>query len=272
MSYKEQELLTVNEHLSPSPVLWSGPWRAPEFIPGSLIGSVTSTWVHPRFFDRVRDEHLSSSPFLWSGPWRAPESIPGSLIGSVTSTWVHPRFFDRVRDEHLSSSPVLWSGPWRAPECIPGSLIGSVTSTWVHPRFFDRVRVAHLGSSPVLWSGPCCSPEFIPGSLIGSVLLTLFCPIMCFYILSSMLWCSLWFLHYNYIRFFFTSSCLQVLFTLCAFICAEWCPTHIVLCFVFLHLVYPMLPVSLDCQCLIAPSVYSNVYLCIQFEIHYTLV
>ena len=37
----------------------------------------------------------------------------------------------------------------------------------------------------------------------------------------------------------------------------EWrCPTHIVLCFcsVFLRLVYPMLPVSLDCSCLIAPS------------------
>jgi hypothetical protein len=76
----------------------------------------------------------------------------------------------------------------------------------------------HLSSSPVFWSGPCCSPFF--------------CPIMCFYILSSVLWCSLWFLHYNYIRFFFTSSCLQVLFTLCAFICAEWRPTHIVLCFV----------------------------------------
>ena len=29
-----------------------------------------------------------------------------------------------------------------------------------------------------------------------------------------------------------------------------WCPTHIVLCFwfVFLRLVYPMLPISLDCS------------------------
>jgi hypothetical protein len=34
-----------------------------------------------------------------------------------------------------------------------------------------------------------------------------------------------------------------------------------ILCFVFLRLVYPMLPVSLDCQFLIVPSVFSNVYL-----------
>ena len=34
----------------------------------------------------------------------------------------------------------------------------------------------------------------------------------------------------------------------------------VVFCFVFLRLVYPMLPVSLDCPFLIAPSVFSNVY------------
>jgi len=38
-----------------------------------------------------------------------------------------------------------------------------------------------------------------------------------------------------------------------------WCPTHIVLCFVFLRLVLPMLPVSLDCPFFI--FVISNVYL-----------
>ena len=40
-------------------------------------------------------------------------------------------------------------------------------------------------------------------------------------------------------------------------------PTRIVLCFcfVFLRLVHPMLPVSLDCPILIVPSVFSNVYL-----------
>jgi hypothetical protein len=41
------------------------------------------------------------------------------------------------------------------------------------------------------------------------------------------------------------------------------CPTHIVwcFCFVFLRLVYHMIPVSLDCSYLIAPSVFSNVYI-----------
>jgi hypothetical protein len=34
-----------------------------------------------------------------------------------------------------------------------------------------------------------------------------------------------------------------------------------ILCCVFLRLVYPMLPVSLDCPFLIFPSVFSNVYL-----------
>jgi hypothetical protein len=36
---------------------------------------------------------------------------------------------------------------------------------------------------------------------------------------------------------------------------------YIVLCFVCRRLVYPMLPVSLDCPFLIGPSVFSNVYL-----------
>ena len=55
----------------------------------------------------------------------------------------------------------------------------------------------------------------------------------------------------------------HVLFTLFVFVCVQWCPTHIVLCFclAFLRLVYPMLPVSLDCPFLIAPSVFSYIYL-----------
>ena len=43
----------------------------------------------------------------------------------------------------------------------------------------------------------------------------------------------------------------------------EWIsPTHIALCFCFacLRLVYPMLPVSLDCPFLIDPSVFSSIY------------
>ena len=44
---------------------------------------------------------------------------------------------------------------------------------------------------------------------------------------------------------------VHVLFMLFVFVCELWCPTHIVLCFVFLHLVYPMFPVSLDCFCFV---------------------
>ena len=55
----------------------------------------------------------------------------------------------------------------------------------------------------------------------------------------------------------------RVLFTLFVFVCIQWCPTHIVMCLcvvVFvLCLMYPMLLVSLKCQFLIAPSVFSNV-------------
>ena len=67
----------------------------------------------------------------------------------------------------------------------------------------------------------------------------------------------------------------HVLFALCVFVCTWWCLTHIVqwLCFAFLRLVYPMLPVPLcfSSSCvpyfasssvpvLIALSVFSNVY------------
>jgi hypothetical protein len=54
------------------------------------------------------------------------------------------------------------------------------------------------------------------------VLVFLSCPIMCLYVLTSV-----WFV----------------------LVCVLWCPTHIVLCFcfVFICLMYPMLPVSLDC-------------------------
>ena len=52
----------------------------------------------------------------------------------------------------------------------------------------------------------------------------------------------------------------HVLFTLFVFACVKWCPMHIVLCFVFLRLVWPMLRVSLDRPFLIAPLVFSNFY------------
>jgi len=41
----------------------------------------------------------------------------------------------------------------------------------------------------------------------------------------------------------------HVLFTLFVFVCVYWCPTHIVfcVCFVFLRLVHPTFPVSMQC-------------------------
>ena len=61
------------------------------------------------------------------------------------------------------------------------------------------------------------------------------CPIMCFYVLNSVLWCPLRFLC---IKTMFGPSLLSgvcrrahVLFTLFVFVCALWCPTHILFCF-----------------------------------------
>ena len=66
------------------------------------------------------------------------------------------------------------------------------------------------------------------------------------------------------VRYVFTSSCLQECSCLVYVICV--C-LHIVMsityCVVFLRLVYPMFPISLDSTFLIAPSVFSNVYLLI---------
>ena len=58
-------------------------------------------------------------------------------------------------------------------------------------------------------------------------------------------------------------SCLRYL---CLFMYSDdlhtlLCVFVLCFCFVFLRLVYPMFPVSLDCLFFIAPSVFSNVYL-----------
>ena len=47
---------------------------------------------------------------------------------------------------------------------------------------------------------------------------------------------------------------------LCYLCCYTYCGVqhNIVLCFAFLRLVYPMLPVSLDCPILITPSTFSK--------------
>ena len=65
------------------------------------------------------------------------------------------------------------------------------------------------------------------------------------------------------VLFAFTPSCLWegALLRLFVYVCACWCPTHIVLCFCFA--LFVMLPVSLEFPSFfswIATSVFSNVY------------
>jgi hypothetical protein len=56
-----------------------------------------------------------------------------------------------------------------------------------------------------------------------------------------------------YFQLLVGGTCL--IYVIC--VCVLWCQTHMVFCFCF---ACPMLPVSLDCPCLIVPSVFSNVY------------
>jgi len=109
-------------------------------------------------------------------------------------------------------------------------------------------------------------PEFTPGVLVGSVLL-IFLDICVVPLCGFTFCCDVRYVFR--IKTMFGSSLppgvcrrAHVLLTLFVFACAYWCPTHTVLCFcfVFLRLVYPMLPVSLDCSFLIATSVFFNVY------------
>ena len=84
------------------------------------------------------------------------------------------------------------------------------------------------------------------------------------FVLSSVLWCLLRFPHKNDIRFVLASSCFSQVwclsYVISVYFCVYWCSAHTVVCFVFLRLVYPMLPISLNCPFLIAPSAFSNVY------------
>jgi len=59
-------------------------------------------------------------------------------------------------------------------------------------------------------------------TLPGYVFSFLWCPIMCLYVMSSVLWCPLRFQHKNDVRFVFSSSWCRrahVLFTLFVFAC-----------------------------------------------------
>ena len=128
----------------------------------------------------------------------------------------------------------IWNGCLiRSRNCLP-----FVSSP---PVFFGGVRVAHLFN---------------------------FCVVLLCVFMFWVPWCGVRYVFS--IETIFSSSLppvvcgrAHVLFTLFVFVCMWWCPAHIVLCFcfVFLRLVCPMLPVSLDYPFLIATSVFSKVYL-----------
>ena len=83
--------------------------------------------------------------------------------------------------------------------------------------------------------------------------LTLFlcCPIMCLYLLSSVLWCPLRFPHKNHVRFVLSPVVLRRGISYLRYLClyAFSGVQHILCCIfiVFLGLMHPMMPVSLDC-------------------------
>ena len=109
----------------------------------------------------------------------------------------------------------------------------------------------HLSSPPVFW-----------WARVAHLYGFLCCAIMCLYVMSSLLWCPLRFPHKNDVWFVFASSCLFVCLNYLRCLCLSGCDgVRHVLCCVFLRIVCPVLPFSLDCPFLIAPSVFSNVYL-----------
>ena len=114
----------------------------------------------------------------------------------------------------------------------------------VHPEFtsgfFGRVRVAHVFLFFVFSYYVSLSSEFrvvmsitISARCLNRFYLQLFVGRLVFYL--------------RYLCLFTYSGVLHI--------------SVLCFCFTFLRLVYPMLPVSVDCPFLIAPSVFSNVYL-----------
>ena len=88
-------------------------------------------------------------------------------------------------------------------------------------------------------------------------------------VMSSVLWCSLRIPHNNDFRLVFTSSCLYESSCLIYIICVCFSHSgvqHILWGFFFVRLVYHMLPASLNCSCLTAPSVFSIVYCVLCFK------
>ena len=106
-----------------------------------------------------------------------------------------------------------------------------------------------------LWVKVCCPRCLKRFGQPNIFLVCCCCPIMCLYVLSSVLCCPLRFLHKNDVQFILTSSCLQdgSCFIYVILVCLpQWCPTHIVLCVCFSQSCCLMLPVSLESPFLIA--------------------
>jgi len=66
-----------------------------------------------------------------------------------------------------------------------------------------EVRTAYPSRAPEF-----TSVVFFDWVLVAHLFSLLCCPIMCLYLLCSVLWCQLRFQHKNYVRFVFISSCL----------------------------------------------------------------
>ena len=130
------------------------------------------------------------------------------------------------------------------------------------------------------------APELIPFAWwVGLLIISFFCVVL---LCVFTFWVPCWDVYYDFrIKTMFGSSLppvvfrrVHVLFTLFVFVFAQWCPMHIVLrfcfcfCFCFfgfLRFVYPVLPVSLGCLFLIAPSILSNVHFLSFFHISINL-
>ena len=139
-----------------------------------------------------------------------------------------------------------------------------------HCQDFYRTLTMYMSNSEgVLWKEGTAylsqAPEFTPvfwWARVAHLYGFLCCAIMCLYVMSSLLWCPLRFPHKNDVWFVFASSCLFVCLNYLRCLCLSACDgVRHVLCCVFLRIVCPVLPFSLDCPFLIAPSVFSNVYL-----------
>ena len=102
--------------------------------------------------------------------------------------------------------------------------------------------------------------------MVGSVLFTFVSPIMCLFFLSSVLWCSLWLLHKNDVQFIFIFNCLFVCSCLIYVICVSLrIMVSTTYCVVFLFSFSSSCVSYAVLSIFIAPSVFSNVYLCVHW-------